>query len=124
MLVKSFKHCTNDVKNYLFRTYCSSIYGCALWCAYKPSDFKKVVVAYNDVYRSMFNIRRGYSMSHIFVLNGVDHFNVLMRKYVYSFRERLLTCDNTLIQSIVNSLFYRVSSMSCKWPQLLYMIAL
>ena len=118
MLAKSFKKCSQDVKNYLFRAYCSSTYGCPLWNSYKASDYKKAIVAYNDVYRSLFSIKRGESMSHIFVMQKINHLNVLRRKSIFSFRERLLISDNQLIRTIVNSLFYRVSSMTCKWRQL------
>lgn len=120
MLVKSFKKCSEDVKKYLFRVYCSNIYGCSLWCNYNASSFKKVIVAYNDIYRAMLDIKRGESMSQIFVQHGVDHFNVLIRKYIYSFRERLFLSENSLIRTIVSSLFYKVSVMTYKWNNVLY----
>jgi hypothetical protein len=93
MLISRFKICTDEVKLCLFRSYLSSIYGGQLWTNFKSNVFKKAVVAYNNVYRKFFNIRRGPSMSAIYVNSGIDHFNVLVRKNLGSFRQRLLNCD-------------------------------
>ena len=66
-LIKRFKQCIDEVKNYLFKTFCSSIYGCVLLCNFTISAVKRCTVAYNDVYRYLFNIKRGESMSNIYV---------------------------------------------------------
>ena len=124
MLVKLSKQCTHDVKKYLFTTYCSSIYGCPLWCSYKSADYKKASVAYNDVYRSLFNIRRGESISSIFVSNNIHSFNVLVRKYIFSFRKRLLLSSNNILKCIINSVFFTTSQMTYQWNQLLYVQSL
>ena len=117
MLV-SFRNCTPDVKNCLFKAYCSNAYGSQLWSFYKPAILKKVIVAFNDVYRNLFGIRRGESMSALYVLNNIDSFNVLQRKSVYSFKTRLQMSKNTLIQTIVTSQFYYISKLPCKWHKI------
>ena len=120
MLVQLFKNCSDVVKNFLFRTYCSSIYGCMLWCSFNAADIKKARVAYNDIYRSLHGIKRGESISQIYVYNNIDSFNVLMRKYVYAFRERLLKSCNSMIYACVNNMFFINSPLSLKWRELLY----
>ena len=77
MLISKFKICTDDVKYCLFRAYMSTAYGCQLWTCYKKTVFRKAAVAYNNVYRKLFNLKRGTSISATFVNNNVDTFNVL-----------------------------------------------
>ena len=40
------------------------------------------------------------------VQNNVDSFDVLNRKSVYNFRRRLFMSDNTILNTISNSLFF------------------
>ena len=70
--------------------------------------------------RHLFHIRRGESISMIYVENGINSFNVLMRKYVFAFRERLLSSENVLLNTIVESIYFRSSFLFIKWKQLLY----
>ena len=122
MLISRFNICTDEVKLCLFRSYLSSIYGGQLWTNFKSNVFKKAVVAYNNVYRKFFNIRRGPSMSAIYVNSGIDHFNVLVRKNLGSFRRRLLNCNNALVSCIVKSVFIcsiLVCLLECRMSYLL-----
>ncbi len=121
IMISRFKHCTEDVKHCLFRSYLSSIYGCQLWTCYKSNVMKKAVVAYNNVYRRMFHVKRGESISAIYVSNNIDSFNVLIRKYLGNFRERLLHCDNDLVKCIVTSIFFMWNStLATKWRESLF----
>lgn len=121
MITKSFKMCSDTVKHYLFRSYFSNAYCCQLWSTYKSACLKKAVVAYNDVYRKLFNIARGHSISAIYVTNSIDSFNVLLRKHAYSFTTRLLNCDNELVSCVTNSLFFLLkSTLKQKWYSMLY----
>jgi len=75
-------------------------------------------VAYNNIYRKLFGVRRGVSISAIYV-NNIDPFGVLLCKSIFSFRTRLY--DNSLIKELLCSLFHRFSSsISTKWNQVLY----
>ena len=56
MLIRAFKACTSDVKCYLFRTYCYSIYGAALWSTYRMTSIDRLRVNYNNILRSMLNV--------------------------------------------------------------------
>ena len=62
------------------------------------------MIAYNNVYRSL-NVKRGASMSAIYVNNNIDAFTVLIRKNLGRFIKRLLYCDSKLISCIVTSYF-------------------
>ena len=120
MLVSRFKNCSANVKKHLFQAYCSNAYGSQLWSNYKKSVYQKVKVAYNDVYRKLFNIQRGESISAIFVLNQVDTFCILRRKLMYSFKSRLSRSENQLIRTILEADNFATSSISAEWQRSLY----
>ena len=120
-LVTYIKTCSDKVKNHLFKTYCSNAYGSVLWSCYNQTSFKRCVVSFNDIYRHLFNVLRGESMSHIFVTSCIDSFNVIRRKNVYSFRARLLSSFNGIIRTLVMSEFYNVSPLTVKWNSILYL---
>lgn len=121
VVTRKFSKCTKEVKNSLFKSYCSDMYGSVVWTMYKQRSLQKCRVAYNDVYRKLFNIKRGEHISAAFVFNNVDCFNVLQRKCANSFRIRLLKSENVLIGAIMSSLYFQVySSLSKRWNDLLF----
>jgi hypothetical protein len=121
MLTRKFKDCSEEVKSRLFSTYCNNVYGGHLWTCYKSADMNKLIVAFNDIYRMLFNIKRGESMSNIYVSNNMDCFNVLLRKAAFRFRTRLLDSDNIYVKMITNSVhFYKNSSFTNLWAKILF----
>ena len=57
-LKSAFSHCSFDVKNLLFKSYCTNFYGSHLWSNYLKSSFHSIRVAYNDCYRMLHNLPR------------------------------------------------------------------
>ena len=83
---------------------------------------KKVSVAYNNIYRKLLGIRRGVSISELDVHNRLDAFCVLNRKSIYSLQCRLLASHNSIINSIISSLFFlNQSSVNRRWEGVLYL---
>ena len=121
MLASRFKNCSVDVKNCLFRAYCSNAYGSQLWANFRKPMFQKVKVAYNDVYRRLFNIHRGESISAAFVSNHVDSFCTVLRKLVFSFKSRLNVSANQLIKSIIGVPSFNTCSINNEWNKILYL---
>ena len=120
-LLRNFKQCSDNVKKKLFNTFCSNIYGGHLWNTYSNTDFKKVQVSFNNVYRILFNLKRPTSISQSMVNNRIDHFKVLMRKQIGNFRKRLSLSDNVLISTIFKSVFFMFySSTSSRWQSILF----
>lgn len=121
MLTSKFKDCSEEVKSRLFTTYCNNVYCGHLWTCYKPVDINKLTVAFNDIYRMLFNIKRGESMSTIYINNNMDCFKVLLRKAAFRFRTRLLNSDNVYVKLIINSVhFYKNSSLTNLWAKILF----
>ena len=121
MLVSKFKLCSDDVKKRLFSTFCYNIYGGHIWTSFKAETFRKVKVSFNDVYRHLFGIARDTSISHSYVTNGLHDFYTLLRKSSYNFRKRLMDSNNSILQSILSSVFYLYkSSFTVKWSKDLF----
>ena len=120
LLISKFKACSINVKTHLFNAYLHSIYCCQLWTNYKDRIYKKAVVAYNAVYRKLFNIKGIVSFSKLYVDSGIDHFNVIVRKYLNGFKQRLLNCNNVLDHSIVLTDFMPKTSHSKLWQSKLF----
>jgi len=84
--------------------------------------YKCVVMAFNNIYRTLFGILWRESMSAIYVNNNIDSIRVLVRKNVYSFKTRLGVTSNLLVQCIVSSLFSYHSSSCARWTKILNLL--
>jgi hypothetical protein len=77
MLLKKFKHSSDDVKHSLLKTFCYNVYGGHLWTMFSTQELHKLTVAYNDIYRRLFEIKGGVSMSATYLYTDMDTFKVL-----------------------------------------------
>jgi len=121
ILINRFRACSFDVKIQLFRSFLCNAYGCQLWSKYKQCTYKRAVVAYNNIFRKLFGIQRGESMSAIYVFNNIDSFRILVRKNVYGFRARVNDSENELISCMTSSLFNYHSRVTDRWSKILYL---
>ena len=80
---------------------------------HKKATFSKLRVAYNNVYRKVFGLKRRSSASEMFVLNNIYNFEALMRKSIFAFTTRLSNSKNALICTIQRSLFGKSGQTSC-----------
>lgn len=120
MIIKRFIHCSDDVKARLFTSYCSTFYCSQLWCSYTSTCFKKLQTSYNRIFRHLFRLRGHVSISGKCLEFGVDSFNVVLRKSIFSFRNRILFSDNKIIQAISNSNFFLSCNLTLQWNHLLF----
>ncbi len=92
-------------------TYCGS-----MWCRYTKKQYKKIIVAYNNVFCKFLGYDRYCSASDIFVESRVDTFNVCVRRMEYSFRETIYNSENNLINTA-----WKGSDLPSSWNSTLYM---
>ena len=123
MLIKKFANCSQDVKAKLFKSYCCSIYCGALWSSYTVETYKKLQTSYNNVIRHLFKLDIATSISAKCIELNIDCFKVLLRKQIFSLRNRVLICDNLLVRAILSSTFFYTSSVVSKWNDLLFMFS-
>ena len=120
MLSSKFSKCSNDVKACLFKSYCSSLYCSQLWSRYTCASFNKLKSSYNRIVRHLFHLKGETSISQKCLEYGVECFNVVLRKSIFSFRSRLLQCDNMLVASITKSAFFMSCNLIHTWNKLLF----
>ena len=106
-LLRLFQHCSVDVKLVLFRSYCTCLYCPFLWTHYKKYYYRKFRVAFNNIYRRILKLPSRSSASTMYVVNNIDSLEVLVRKRIFGFMERLNNSDNKIIKCIKNSWIIR-----------------
>ena len=85
--------CSIEVKNSLFRSFCTPMYTCRLWWNFSVQSLHKLNVAYN----------RYCSASLMFVVNRVPNCRAVIRNRIYGFMKRLVSSSNALVLSTVTS---------------------
>ena len=118
-LLRKFACCSKKVKLLLIESYCCTFYCGSLWTVYSNTALHKLNVAYNNVFRKVLGYRSRDSASTMFVLNHVDTFNARIRKSCYSFRQRVLQADNTMISHINDNMSVKSSYMWQRWQNIL-----
>ena len=84
MLIRKFSKCSVNVKCYLFKTYCSTMYCSALWFNSTKTALTKLKIAYNNSLRRLLGLPKYNSASEMFVNLGILSFGELLRKFVFS----------------------------------------
>jgi hypothetical protein len=120
MLIRNFRHCSEEVKISLYKTFCSNIYCCPLWYRFKRCTIKKIHVACNKVFKALMNVPRDFSASTLFVESNVRNFPALRRKLVYGLRTRVYASANVLVNNFLYA-NHGLNAMHCYWKTLLYL---
>ncbi len=118
-LICKFKLANDNVKLQLFKTYICSLYCTQLWRQYHVNSYKNIVVAYKRIYRNMLQIKSGSITAHM-IKFGCDPFDVIRRKNVYRFRNRVIQSNNRLVWVIYESVFFIHGSLANKWKSVLF----
>ena len=120
MLIKCFKHCSDDVKILLFKTFCCSMYCSHLWSCFSTVVFRKLKTAFNRIFRTLMCLDRRASISKAMLDSKINTFDINVRKYIYSFMVRLSNSSNLVICTLLNSLHYMNSTIVRHWHKKLY----
>ena len=80
VLLRTFSHCSTDVKVTLFQSYCTALYCPFFWSDYKKSTFRKIRVAFNNAYRKIFGlIPKRSSASAMYAQHNICNFETTIR---------------------------------------------
>jgi exonuclease III len=118
-LIRKFKDCSPEVKTQLFKSYCTAFYCSSLWSNFKTATFTKLKVSFKRVFRNLHNIKSGSTTGFMLQLN-CDPIDVILRKYINSFRNRLFKSDNVIICAIRESMDFSSSSINELWVKTLF----
>ena len=110
LLIRKFSKCDFGVKLQLFKSYCTNLYCDALWVNFNKDSFNKVKVAYNNGFRSLFNLTGIFSITSTFVNFGMDSFTVLLRKSIVNLYTRIINSHNVLLRCVTSSDFFLAES--------------
>ena len=80
LLLRNFRHCSDDVKCALFLSYCTNMYYCELCFNTTKNSLIKLSTSYNSVVSRFLCIARPYSASNMFVSRGIPSYAELLRK--------------------------------------------
>ena len=101
MLIRNFFKCSVDVKCYLFKTYCSTMYCSAMWFDTTKSAMKKLKVAYNNSLRKLLSLHTYNSATEMFAVLNIPSFGELLRKFAFSFMSRMSSSINVFMVNVV-----------------------
>ena len=102
-LIRMFDKCIQNVLIELCRSFCTTFYCPYFWTQHKKATFSKLLVAYNNVYRKVFGLKRRSSASEMFVLHNISNFEALMRKSIFAFTISLSNSKNAIVCTIQRS---------------------
>ena len=122
-LLRTFSHCSSDVKVALFQSYGTALYCPFLWNDYKKSTFSKIRVAFNNADRKIFGLPKRSSASAMYATHNISNFETMLRKniHVYGFMQRLEHSTNTKIRNLYQSSIVRCDLWS-SWIKSLYVM--
>ena len=118
-LCRNFIACTPEVKLMLFNSYCANVYASHCWANFRRSSMSKLTVAFNNCFRRFMHYPRFCSASGMFAHNRTRSLPEILRKCVFSFRNRLLTSSNTVICSLLHASSFK-SRLWLHWNSLLF----
>ena len=101
-LLRTFSHCSTEVKVTLCQSYCAALYCPFLWSDYKESTFRKIRVAFNNACRKSLVFPRGV-VPVLCMLNII--FVTLKQRYgkaYYGFMQGLENSTNSITCTMYN----------------------
>ena len=120
IIIRNFSKCSEQVKCHLFSSFCTSFYCAPLWHHCTIESLRRMKVAYNRIFRILLGLEYRISMSNAFVTRGLNPFIVIVRKLIVSLRKRLLNSENTLVKTIVDSLYFVNCKLVEKWTKIIF----
>ena len=120
ILISKFRKCSNEIKVQLFKSLCSNVYSSHLWSNFSKGVFRKLQVAYNNIFRSLMQISHRSSISRAFIEHNVDSFNVLVRKNITNFIKRINWIDNVLVCCCVSRHYFVYGKLNSMWHYFAY----
>ena len=105
-IIRTFSHCTIDVKLLLIKSYCTSFYCGYVWSDYKKTTYNKLRVAFN-VYKRVLGLSYRSSASPMYTTHNINNMEALLRRSIYTFIEKPMDNSNMIINTLMNSWYIR-----------------
>ena len=121
LLLRNFRHGSDNVKCALFQSYCTTMYCCKLSFNSTKSSLIKLFTSYNSVLRRLLCISKPYSASNMFTSRSILSFVELLRKSINGFTNRIELSSNSIITACSSPLIYISSPIRKWWSSVLYL---
>ena len=95
------------------------MYCLSMWFDSTVTTMKKLKIAFNNGLRRLLNLPKYNSVSEMFVILNIPFFGELLRKFVFSFKSRIMNSDNILVNGIVMSATPLFSKIWAWWSHIL-----
>ena len=115
-----FGFLNRDIKTSLFKSYCYPLYTSSLWSKYRQNSIERLKISYNNAMRRLMGVAPWHSARTSFVNFNIRSFFENLRSISYSMLSRVLSCNNKLIETIIFSDCFVVSSLRIKWYHSLF----
>ena len=120
LLLRKFSKCSVGVKCFLFKTYCSNLYGAPMWFDCTKAALKKLKIAYNNSLRRFMFLPWRNSATEMFANLSIHSFDEMFRIFVFSFRSRVTASHNQLIFGLYTAHCSVYSKLWAWWNSLLH----
>ena len=80
----------------------------------------KLKFAYGKIFSTLFNLHDKDSILDDMIVHGIDPVDVILRKVAFSLFSRVYESCNTLIISIIESLYFCDSAIYSMWRKILF----
>ena len=116
ILVCKFRSCSGEVKDQLFKRYFANLYCGQLWSNFNISSLNKLKEAYNNVFRFLNNIKRGFSISGLFSARNIHGFSAIHTNVINGLSKSIFSSSNDLIKCICQPIFLTYSTHTVPNP--------
>ena len=110
-----FKYCSDAIKDYMFKPYCTSMYGTHLWCNYNVIVLTKAKIAYNCIFMILGNLGRDRSIFANMLSSQICTCYKLLRKLSTDCIGRQEASENTCYRMVYDCLLFSESPISQHW---------
>ena len=86
-------YCSPGVKCCIFKLYCATMYCPSMWFDSTVTSMKKLKIANNNRLRRRLHLPKYNSASEMFVNLNMPVFGELLRKFVFSFKYRIMNLE-------------------------------
>ena len=114
-IIRKFHYVNAEIKCAFFKSYCYPLYTCSLWSKYRQSSINRLRVAYNNIMRKLLGLPQWHSARTLFVSLNIRSFYETIRTSSYSLMQRVLHCQNGVVQTMLNSSSFTYSETRRQW---------
>ena len=113
-----FGRCSDYVKCFLFRTFCSTMYCCPLWVNFPFYKLRRLSVAYNNCIRRFLFLPMRCSASLMYTMTDIPSPKCIISRACFSLRARVKGSDKSIVARLFAKSVLERGSIASHWTRL------